>query len=193
MFKMLFLLMPVLLIRCSAPEDQPPPEPSASTEAVQKKEEMKPDVRNVRWGMTMDEVTASESVSWTDEPNIVEKNKAGGATIIASVTIFGDNKAILLYEFEKNPRDTLALWFVEYKILGISDADYQALVLNLDMNHGKGSPFKGATIWKTEDRRTRIMAIRNDDLIKSLIIGYMDNRAFWRRTIEKNQSIQRDF
>ena len=36
-FKMLLMLIPVLLIRCSAPEDQPAPEPSASTEAGQKK------------------------------------------------------------------------------------------------------------------------------------------------------------
>ena len=185
-FKILLRLIPVLLIRCSAPEDQTPPEPSASTESVQKKEEMKPDVRNVRWGMTMDEVTANESASWKDEPDIIENDKDGGSTIIANVDIFA-NEAFthLAYKFEKVPTDTLKLALIrlEYKIFGISDADYQALIRDFNIDHGKGDLIAGGTTWKTEDRRTLIVAFRYDS-IKSLLLVYADNHVARRQGFE---------
>ena len=169
-------------------------EEQAVEEAAAVPEDTTPDVRNVRWGMTIDEVKANESASWTDEPNIVENNKDGGSTIIANVDIFGGNKALLMYEFEKDPIDTLkrALSSMEYEIFYISDADYKALILDFNMDHGKGEPIGGGTFWKTEDGRTLIGAIR-DDLIKSLIIGYGDDLVIWRQFVKREQSIRRDF
>ena len=95
MFKLLFLLMPVLLIRCSAP-----------------------DVRNVRWGMTMDEVTANESASWKDEPSIIEIDKDGGSTIIAiaNVDIFAEKKTLLVYKFESAPKSRFYFYVKRVKL-----------------------------------------------------------------------------
>ena len=160
-------------------------EEQAVEEAAAVPEDTTPDVRNVRWGMTIDEVKANESASWTDEPNIVENNKDGGSTIIANVDIFGGNKALLMYEFEKDPIDTLkrALSSMEYKIFYISDADYKALILDFNMDHGKGDLIAGGTTWETEDRRTVIVAFRYD-LIKSLLLVYADNHVARRQGFE---------
>ena len=187
-YRTLMLSLFVLLAGCQQePVDQ-------QTEAKAVPEDAAPDVRNVRWGMTMDEVKTNESAAWTKEPNIIEKDKDGGSTIIANVDIFGGNKALLLYKFERDPIDTLklALSSIEYKIFHISDVDYRKLVLDLDIRHGKGDPVRDATVWETEDGRTHIAAIRNE-VIKALTIEYFSYTTVWRQVIEEEQKMRRDF
>ena len=164
-----------------------------SQETVEQQVEL--DVRNVRWGMAMDEVITKESASWTEEPKIIEKNKDGGSTIIANVEVFEGSKALLIYEFEREPIDTLKLTLtsMEYKIFSVSDTEYQRLVLDFDMRHGKGDPVRDdATIWETKDGRTRIVTIRYD-MIKTLSITYLSYITIQRQAIEKKQKMRRDF
>ena len=170
--------MEILPIREAPKENTPPAQPA-------------PDVRNVRWGMTMDEVKAVESTSWTKEPTIVDPNRNGGASVIVWTKMPEGNNTLLTYEFEKDfyaPRpDTLGLASLELKITGLSDMDYQSLVLDLNRRHGKGRSEGGGIVWKTRDKKTTISAVRMD-LIQSLTLYYVDDLIVWRRLVEKEQS-----
>ena len=182
----LLLSVLVLLAGCQQ-EPQEPVDQQTEAETI-------PDVRNVRWQMTMDEVKAAESALWTKEPNIIEKNKDGGATIIANVEVFGGNKAMVIYKFEREPDDTLRVLLssIEYKIHSLSDTEYRTLVLDLDSRHGKGEAAGNAILWETKDRRTHIAAIRHD-VIKALTIEYFSYITIWRNVIEEEQKMRRDF
>ena len=165
-FKMLLMLIPVLLIRCSAPEDQTPPEPSASTEAVQKKEEMKPDVRNVRWGMTAEEIRANEKLPLeqigTDFPYMIVLKTD-------RTEILGHPDSMLFYKLFKDLDEFYRLREVGY---GWSSPNRETLfnvMATLAKKYGSMTDVnkkESSWIWITDDERTfiELKAIAKDVL-----------------------------
>lgn len=172
-FKMLLMLIPVLLIRCSAPEDQTPPEPSASTEAVQKKEEMKPDVRNVRWGMTAEEIRANEKLplkqSGTDSPHL--KVLSSGMT-----TILGHPHTSLVYRLFKADDEFYRLREIWLGFISPTQKKAVYVVSILREKYGRPTVDKdyNRLIWKTDDERTYIEVSELPETEGVLRLKYID-------------------
>ena len=180
-FKMLLMLIPVLLIRCSAPEDQPAPEPPAASEAVQKKEEMKPDVRNVRWGMTPEEIRANEKLPLEQIDS--EKNPDSFVLQTERMTLLGHHDTVLMYRMRRIEDEFHRLREVWYGFIVPSEGNALYVMSALREKYGRPTidEAKDLLIWKTDDGRTTI-ELGNEPDVKLMVLKYRDQKMYQRHS-----------